>query len=220
MFEQLCADLAFGITALRARAVRQHSVELVQRNLQAMVQTVATTVELRDPYTAGHQRSVARLADAIATELGLDDDAVAGIVTAAGIHDIGKIAVPAEILSKPSRLTRPEYEIIQADPQAGHDMLGEIEFPWPVADMTLQHHERMDGSGYPAGLNGTEILLGARILAVADTVDAMASHRPYRPGKGVAAALEQLQIDRGGSLDADVVDACLCVFSDGKFELS
>jgi PAS domain S-box-containing protein/putative nucleotidyltransferase with HDIG domain len=199
---------------------RRRAEGLLAANLDALVHTIATTVEVRDPYTAGHQTRVARLARAMAGELELDDADVQGIATAAGIHDIGKIGVPAEILSKPGRLSAPEFEIIKQHPQQGHDIVAGIAFPWPVAQMILQHHERLDGSGYPNGLSGERILLGARIIAVADVVEAMSSHRPYRPAIGTEVALAEIERQRGKQLDAEAVDACTRLFGDQGFDLN
>ncbi|MCD6577323.1 MAG: PAS domain S-box protein [Anaerolineaceae bacterium] len=187
----------------------------LRRNFVGTIHTIAATVEARDPYTAGHQKRVADLAIAIAREMKLADEKVEGIEIAGKIHDLGKIKVPAEILSKPGKLSDLEFQIIQTHPQVGYDLLKEIEFPWPIAEMVLQHHEKMDGSGYPQGLKGGEIMLEARILAVADTVEAMSSHRPYRPALGIEKALIQIKKDKGTLFDPDVVDACLKVFEDG-----
>jgi PAS domain S-box-containing protein len=183
----------------------------------AAVGAVAAAGEAHDPYTARHQRRVAGLCVAIANEMGLDQDAAEGVRLAAFIHDVGKLSAPAEILNKPGRLSATEFALITVHPKAGHDIVQGINFPWPVADMILQHHERQDGSGYPNGSGGPQICLGARIIAVADTVEAMCSHRPYRPAMGVAAALSQVEHDRGSRLDADVVDACLRLFREGRF---
>jgi PAS domain S-box-containing protein/putative nucleotidyltransferase with HDIG domain len=193
---------------------------LLAANLDALVHTIATTVEVRDPYTAGHQTRVARLAVAIAEELELDDSDVQGIATAAGIHDIGKIGVPAEISSKPGRLSPAEFEIIKQHSQQGHDIVARIAFPWPVAQMILQHHERLDGSGYPDGISGEQILAGARIIAVADVVEAMSSHRPYRPAIGTEAALAEIERQGGRQLDADVVNACIRLFREQGFDIN
>lgn len=217
LLERLAADLAYGVTALRTRAERQQYFEQLERSLGALIQTIATTVEYRDPYTAGHQRRVAKLAGAIAREIGLDASTTAGIETAANIHDLGKISIPAEILSKPGYLTPPEFELVKQHVQAGYEIVKGIEFRWPVPEMILQHHERMDGSGYLAGLVGSDILLGARIIAVADTIEAMATHRPYRPSLGIGAALRQVEQDRGTLFDPDVVDACLVLFRQRGF---
>ncbi len=199
---------------------RRRAEGLLAANLDALVHTIAATVEVRDPYTAGHQTRVAYLATAIAREMALDDADVQGICTAAGIHDIGKIGVPAEILSKPGKLSAPEFEIIKQHPQQGHDIVAGIAFPWPVAQMILQHHERLDGSGYPARLSSEQILPGARIIAVADVVEAMSSHRPYRPAKGIGLALDEIGDQRGRQLDAGAVDACVRLFREQAFDLN
>jgi len=178
---------------------------------------VALTVEVKDPYTAGHQRRVGNLARAIANEMGLPQEQIEGIRMAGLIHDLGKISIPAEILSKPGRLSDFEWGMIKMHPQVGYDILGEIEFPWPVAQMVLQHHERMDGSGYPQGLAGEDILLEAKILGVADVVEAMASFRPYRPARGLDKALEEISQNRGGLYDPEVVDVCLKLFTEKGF---
>jgi len=175
---------------------------------------------MRDPYTAGHQRRVGQLAAAIARELGLPEDTMRGIELAASIHDLGKISVPAEILSKPTKLTAIEFMLLKNHAQAGFDIIKDIKFPWPIATMVLQHHERQDGSGYPQGLKGEQILLESRILAVADVVEAMASHRPYREALGIDSALQEIQRGRGTLYDAAVVDACLRLFAEKRFTFS
>ena len=195
---------------------RKVAERALARNLDAMVATIATTVEYRDPYTAGHQRRVGDIAAAIASELGVDPHEIEGIRTAASIHDIGKISVPAEILSKPGRLSAAEFELIKEHPVAGYNIVARIDFPWPVADMIRQHHERMDGSGYPDHLRGSEILLGSRIIAVADIIEAMISHRPYRPGHSVDATMALLFEGRGTLLDAEVVEASVRVLGSGS----
>jgi len=184
------------------------------------VAAIAATVEARDPYTAGHQRHVADLAAAIAAEMGLDADAIDGIRMAAGIHDLGKIGVPAEILSRPGRLRPAEYELVKDHSRAGYEIVEGIAFPWPVAKMILQHHERLDGSGYPDGLRGDDILLGSRIIAVADVVQAMATHRPYRAAMGIDAALEEIVRNRGRLFDPAVVDACIRLHHDRQLDLA
>ena len=214
LLKELADDLAFGIATLRMRAAHEQSAQCLQRSMES---TIAATVEMRDPYTAGHQRRVAELAEAIAREMGLPEDEVHGIHLAGVIHDLGKIKIPAEILAMPTRLTELELQMVRTHAQAGYDILKEIDFPWPIAQFVLQHHERLDGSGYPGGLKGSDILLGARILAAADTVEAMSSHRPYRPGLGLEAALEEITRRRGSLYDADVVDACLKLFREGRF---
>ena len=199
---------------------RKESVGKLQKALEATVQAMAVTVETRDPYTAGHQRRVADLARSIAAEIGLSDHRVEGLYMAAVIHDIGKISVPAEILSKPTKLTDIEFSLIKTHSQAGYDILKDIEFPWPIARIILEHHERMNGSGYPRGLTGSELLLESRILAVADVVESMASHRPYRPSLGTGAALEEITKNRGVLYDPQVVDVCLHLFWDKSYTLA
>lgn len=191
---------------------RKENVERLRRALGGTVQALASLVESRDPYTAGHQRNVSDLARAIASEMRLPDDRIEGLRVAAVIHDIGKISVPAEILSKPGKLTDIEFSLIKTHAQSGYDILKDVNFPWPVARMVVEHHERMDGSGYPNGLRGEDILLEARILGVADVVEAISSHRPYRPTLGIDAALDEISRNRGILYDAEVVDACLSVF--------
>ena len=224
LLTEMANDVAYGIRALRTQTQRdqalieqQRSLERLRENLEDTVAAIAATLEMRDPYTAGHERRVAELATAIAQEMGLPAEQVRGLHFGALIHDLGKIRVPAEILSKPGRLTPVEFELIKGHAQSGHDILKSIKFPWPVAQMVLQHHERLDGSGYPNGLKGEAILLEARILAVADTVEAMSSHRPYRPALGIEAALEHVREVRGRHFDAAVVDACLRLFARGDF---
>jgi len=196
---------------------RKKSMVKLRKALEATVRAIAVTVETRDPYTAGHQRGVADLSRAIAMELELTSDRVDGIQMAALIHDLGKISVPAEILSKPTKLTEPEFGLIKTHSQSGYDILKDIDFPWPIARMILEHHERMDGSGYPRNLRGDDILLESRILAVADVVESMASHRPYRPAMGLNAAIEEIEKNRGTIYDADVVDACLRLIREKRF---
>ncbi len=217
VLEMLADDVSYCLGAIRSREDRDHYRQRFEASLESAVRAIATAAELRDPYTAGHQRRVAELAQAIARVLGVDADLVTGIGVAASIHDIGKLTVPAEILSKPGRLSPAEYEVIKEHAQAGYDIVKSIDFPWPAADMILQHHERLDGSGYPNGLRGEEINLGARIIAVADTVEAMSSHRPYRPGLGAEAALETITDERGTLFHPDAVDACLQLFHDDGF---
>ena len=191
----------------------------MRKALGATVQAIAVTVETRDPYTAGHQRRVADLARSIATEMNLSADQIDGIRMAAAIHDLGKISVPAEILSKPTKLTALEFSLIKTHAQSGYDILKDIDFTFPVARMILEHHERMDGSGYPNGLIGEEILLESRILAVADVVESMASHRPYRPSLGVDAAMKEIEKNKGTLYDNAVADACLRLFREKGYQL-
>ncbi|BCK87877.1 hypothetical protein MIZ01_1674 [Sideroxyarcus emersonii] len=208
LLEELANDLAYGIITLRTRKAHEQHAIILRQSLEQSIQTIASTVEARDPYTAGHQRRVGELAEAISREMGLPDEQINGIHLAAIIHDLGKIHVPAEILSKPGKLTEIEYMLIKTHPQDGYNILKDVKFPWPIADIVLQHHERMDGSGYPQGLKGDAILLEARILCVADVVEAMSSHRPYRPGLGIDAALDEITRGRGSHYDSQVVDAC------------
>jgi len=189
----------------------------LQLSLRGIIQVISRIVEMRDSYTAGHQRRVTALSRAIALEMGLAEDRVEGLVMAGEIHDLGKISVPAEILSKPTRLTEFEFRLVRIHAQAGYDILKEIDFPWPIAEIIVQHHERIDGSGYPQGLRGEVILLEARILAAADVVEAIASHRPYRPALGIEAALEELEQKKGILYDPDVVKACLALFREKGF---
>jgi PAS domain S-box-containing protein len=191
--------------------------EILGASLEDSIQAIAATVESRDPYTAGHQRRVAALGAAIARELGLPEERIRGLHLAATIHDLGKIHIPAEILTKPGRLNAIEFEMMKQHPQAGYDILKDIKFPWPIAHIILQHHERIDGSGYPGGLKGEAILLEARILAVADVAESMASHRPYRAALGIGAAIEELRKGRGTTFDAAVVDAFVRVIEGAKF---
>lgn len=207
------------ITKLRrAEEQLQQSFENLEKAIRETIQVVASIVEARDSYTADHQRRVTNLASAIAAEMGLSKDQIDGIRMAGMVHDLGKISVPAEILSKPGRITEREFDIIKSHTQVGYDILKTIEFPWPIAQIVLQHHERMDGSGYPQGLSGRDIMLEARILAVADVVEAMASHRPYRPALGIDKALEEISQKKGILYDPHVVDACLKLFTERRFQ--
>ena len=198
---------------------RKHAEALQGRMTRGAVAALASMAEARDPYTAGHQRRVADIAASIAVELGLSADEVEGIEVAASIHDIGKVSIPAEILSRPTQLRPAELELVRGHPQAGSDIAAEIMFPWAVPEMILQHHERFDGSGYPYGLQGEEIILGARIIGVADTVEAMSAHRPYRSGLGLEAALLEIEKGRGTLFDPQVVDVCLRLHREGRILL-
>ena len=196
----------------------QKQAEVAIRSaLLGTISAVSKIVEARDPYTGGHEDRVSHLSRAIALEMGLNSDQIEGVTIGAAIHDIGKVQVPAEILSKPGQLSDAEYMVVQAHAETGHNILKGIEFPWPVANVAHQHHERLDGSGYPQGLRGDEICLEARVVAVADVVEAMASHRPYRPALGIEVALEEIKAHRGTKYDENVVDACLTVIIDQDF---
>jgi putative nucleotidyltransferase with HDIG domain len=201
----------------KAEMALQKNREQLRASLIGTVVAVSRAVGARDPYTAGHQQRVSQLSRAIAQEMGLDSEWVDGLRMGASIHDIGKIYLPAEILSKPTKLTDLEYELIKSHAQVGYDILKDIVFPCPVAEIAHQHHERLDGSGYPQGLKGEEICLEARIVAVADVVEAMVSHRPYRPSLGIDKALAEIKLGRGSSYDAEVADACLRLFAENKF---
>ena len=195
----------------------QQSFEKVEMAMHSAIQAISMTLEKRDPYTSGHQQRVADLAKSIAGELGLTEDQRQSIYMAAAIHDIGKISLPAEILVKPIQLSDIEVSLIQTHAEAGYDILKGIEFPWPIADIVLQHHERLDGSGYPQGLAGDNILLEARIIGVGDVVETMASHRPYRPSIGINKALEEITKKSGMLYDPSVVNACLKLFYEKGF---
>jgi len=224
LLQELADNLAFGIESLRTRAERDrmieeqgHHAQMLRHGLEESIKIIAGTVEMRDPYTAGHQLRVSELAVAIGREMSLPEDQVEGIRLAAIIHDLGKITLPGEILSKPGRLSPIELQLIQTHAQAGRDLLKDVQFPWPIADIIWQHHEHLDGSGYPRGLEGPHILLEARILTVADVVEAVASHRPYRAALGIGAALQNIRRGRGKLYDPAVVGACLRVFRKGGF---
>ena len=196
----------------RAEEQIERYVEQLKTAFLSTVEVATTLSEMRDPYTAGHERRVGKIAAAIGAELGFDQQRAEGLRVAGFLHDIGKITIPAEILSKPGKLNPIEYELIKGHPQSSYDVLKDVEFPWPVAEVALQHHERIDGSGYPQGLKGEAILLESRIMAVADVVEAMSSHRPYRPGLGLDKALAEIERGRGTAYDVDVADACLRLF--------
>lgn len=202
----------------RTRELRQ-SEQRLRESLLDSITAIAATIEMRDPYTAGHQRRVAHLATTIARELRLSDDQIEGLYLAGVVHDIGKIRVPAEILSKPGKLSSIEFTLIKQHSDVGHEILKSIEFPWPIADTVLQHHERLDGSGYPHGLQDKQILIEAKILAVADVVEAMVSSRPYRAGLGVDAAMGEIARRRGVLYDGVVVDACQRLFEKEGYAL-
>jgi PAS domain S-box-containing protein len=191
----------------------------LERSIMSTVQAISHMVDLRDPYTSGHERRVGELAAAIGTELGLTEHQVTGLRVAGGVHDVGKIAVPAEILSKPTRLSSAEFAIVKTHAQQGYEILKDIDFPWPVAETVWQHHERLDGSGYPRGLRGDEISLEARIMAVADVVESMSTHRPYRPALGVEAAVAELESKAGSLYDPVVVAACVRLFHQKGYQL-
>jgi PAS domain S-box-containing protein len=219
LMDQVASALGFGINTLRTGIAKAKSERALRVSLEQTIQVIAGTVDQRDPYTAGHQRRVADLCMHIARKMGLPEDRVHGLRLAASIHDLGKVGIPAEILSKPGPLTAIQYSLVKEHAQMGYDIVRSVRFPWPIAEMVLQHHERMDGSGYPNGLVGDQILLESRILAVGDVVEVMATHRPYRASLGVEAALEEISRGRGKVFDADAVDACLRVFREDGYTL-
>ena len=202
--------------ALLEKMVEKKTIE-IQEMLQGSICSMALMAEIRDPYTAGHQQRVAQLACAIAAKMGFSDWLIEGIRIAGLLHDVGKIRIPVSILNRMGQLLDAELEVIKIHPQIGFEILKNIPFPWPCAQMVFQHHERLDGSGYPLGLHGDEMLIEAKILAVADVTEATSSFRPYRPAKGMEAALAGLRERRGISLDAEAVDACLELFESGTF---
>ncbi|MDD5160192.1 MAG: PAS domain S-box protein, partial [Sulfuricurvum sp.] len=220
LLEELANDLAYGIINLRARVEHEQHTTLLRESLEQSIQTIAATVEARDPYTAGHQNRVSELAIAIAQEMNLDEEQIHGIQLAAIIHDLGKIHIPAEILSKPGRLNNIEFMLIQTHPQEGYNILKDVKFPWPIADIILQHHEKLDGTGYPQGLKDEEILIEAKIICVADVVEAMSSHRPYRASLGIEPALDEIRRGRGTWYDGTIVDTCLKLFEEKGFAFS
>lgn len=223
LFESLAHELSFGLRAIE----RQHQLddqihqkELVQERLagalKATIEAMSRTMEWRDPYTAGHQKRVALISAAIAKKLGLYNEQIEALYMAAMVHDLGKVAVPAEILTKPSRLTDLEMKMVQGHAESGYQILKDIPFPYPIAEMVYQHHERLDGSGYPRALKDEAICLEARILAVADTIEAMATHRPYRPGRGLDLAIKEVMSEAGSKLDQGIANAAFELYSDGK----
>jgi len=203
---------------LELKKARKKASATARHTLKHLVNSLAEMLELTDPFTAEHQQRVARLAQTIAARMKLSKERIEGIGIAGNIHDIGKIAVPAEILSRPGKLNEPEMGLIRNHPEVAFKILKGIDFPWPTARTVYQHHERMDGSGYPRGLKGEEIIVEARILGVSDVIEAMSSHRPYRPALGIDRALEEISAHAGILYDADVVQACLDVFTKEKFE--
>ena len=199
---------------------RTQNFERLKRNLEETINALALAVEMRDAYTAGHQRRVTQLSCAIAEEMGLSEEKIEGIRMAGMIHDVGKVLIPAEILSRPSLLSKIDFSMIQTHPKIGHDILKTIEFPYPVAQIVLQHHERMNGSGYPEGLTGKRILVEARVLGVADVVEAISSRRPYRAALGVKRALNEISKKKGILYDPEAADACLRLFNEKGFKFN
>ena len=217
---EVAGDIAFALHDIEMEEQQHNAADALHKALRSTIRAIAATAETRDPYTAGHQRKVTELALAVGRELGFDEDRLESLQVTGLMHDVGKIAVPAEILSKPTRLTDVEMALMQAHPQVAYDILKNIEFPWPVATFVLQHHERLDGSGYPNGLVGEQIHLEARIIAVSDVVEAISSHRPYRAALGLDVALGEISTQAGRKYDSEVVDACVRVFREKGFEFS
>ncbi len=195
----------------------EETLEKLRKAMGGIIHAIVSTVEVRDPYTAGHQQRVANLARAIAHDMGLPKEEVEGIRMAGTLHDLGKVNIPAEILSKPGQLTEIEFSLIKMHPQIAYDILKKIDTPWPIAEIVYQHHERIDGSGYPRGLTGKDIHLASKILTVADVVEAIASHRPYRPALGIKKALNEVSQFRGIYYDEHVVNTCIALFTENKF---
>jgi putative nucleotidyltransferase with HDIG domain len=203
----------------RAEEVLQRTLASLRKAFGTTIQVMVSAVEMRDPYTSGHQTRTADIARSIAMEMGLSREQIDGIRLAGSVHDIGKLSIPAEILSKPTKLTDLEYSLIKEHSRVGYEMLKNVESPWPLAQIVYQHHERMNGSGYPRNLKGDEILMEARIMAVADVVESMASHRPYRPALGIEAALEEIEKNKGILYDPAVADACLRLFREKNYKI-
>ncbi len=226
VFERLGEQIVHGIQAIEHRqqleAERKH-LEIAQKSLtdalQASVAAMVTAMEVRDPYTAGHETRVADIAYAIGAEMGWDESRLEGLRMAAMVHDIGKLSIPTEILSKPGRLTAEEYTLVKKHPESGYAILREIPFSWPIADMVRQHHEKLDGSGYPLGLKGDEILPESKVLAVADIVEAMTTTRTYRPPIDLDVVLDQIEREAGTLLDAEAVRICVGLFREKKFSM-
>ena len=217
LLQELADDLSYGITVLREREKIAAADRRWRNGLEGMIAAISRAVEMRDPYTFGHQNRVAKLAAAIGRELGMNDDEIHGLFLAGVMHDVGKITIPAEILNKPGKLSKLEMKMIEEHAEAGYGIVKDVDFPWPIAQMVRQHHERLNGSGYPQGLKGDAILPQAKILAVADVVDAMMSHRPYRPTLGIDAALAEIEGHKGELFDPAAVDACITLFRKKSF---
>jgi putative nucleotidyltransferase with HDIG domain len=226
LFESLAHEIGYGIGALEERAslekekkLRELTQKKLMESLELTITAMSSTMEMRDPYTSGHQKKVAQISEAIAKELGWSEDKIHGLRMAALVHDIGKISIPAELLVKPSKLTQIEYALMKEHVNNGYSILKEIPFLWPIADMVRQHHERIDGSGYPLGLKGDQILSEARVLGVADIIDSMSSHRPYRPALGIEKAISEIDSRAGKDLDIEIVEVVKKLFQEGKLSI-
>lgn len=218
LLKEVTNDISIGIKSLRYEKELENNYFRFKKTLYETIDAIAMISERRDPYTAGHQKRVAVLASAIAKEMKLDEDKIEGIYLTAILHDIGKMSVPLSILSKPSKLSEGEVMLIQAHCQEAYNILKNIQFPWPVAETILQHHERLDGSGYPKKLTDKDILVEAKILAVADTIEAMSSHRPYRPAIGLQRAIKEIIKNKGKLYDSQIVDVCVYLVENNKFK--
>jgi HD-GYP domain-containing protein (c-di-GMP phosphodiesterase class II) len=225
LFESLAQEIGFGMKSIKRERLldleinqKLNSQEQLANALRATIEAMSKTMEWRDPYTAGHQRRVANIAVAIAKDLAWPSDKIYGLYMAATVHDIGKVAIPSEILTKPTHLTGLEMRLVQEHPETGYQILKDIPFPWPIAEIVRQHHERLDGSGYPSGLKGAEILDEARVIAVADMIEAIGSHRPYRAALGMDAAMAEIRAESGIKLDPIYVDAALRLVKSGALQ--
>ncbi|MBF0356168.1 MAG: HD domain-containing protein [Alphaproteobacteria bacterium] len=215
--ETLRRSIRYAIERMRTEEDRRESGERLRRALMQTIQAVGLTIEKRDPYTAGHQQRVSELAVAIGRELDFEPERLEGLMLGSVIHDIGKIAIPSSFLNKPGKLTATEFALIKTHSAIGFDIIKDVEFTWPIAQMVRQHHERMDGSGYPDGLQGGDILLESRIICVADVIESMASNRPYRAALGIDVALAEVAKNKGRLYDSDVTEACMRLFKEGRF---
>lgn len=217
LFQRLSKNIAQGIHLLRLKKEREDAQKIHYDILLKTIDAFVLAIEKRDPYTAGHQKRVTDLAVAIGKKIGLNKDRIEGLRLGALIHDIGKIYVPGEILNRPGKINKPEFDLIKLHSEIGREIISGIDFPWDIEKMIAQHHERLDGSGYPNGLKGDEIIVEARIIAVSDVVEAISSHRPYRPALGIGTALEEIKEGRGIKYDPEVVDFCVELFERREF---
>jgi putative nucleotidyltransferase with HDIG domain len=224
LFETLAKEIGYGLSVIEKQRLLDDVI--IQRDLahdrlvnalRSTIEAMSKSMEWRDPYTAGHQKRVALISEAIAKKMGWDEERIRGLFLAALVHDLGKIAAPSEILTKPSKLSDIEMSLIKEHPETGYEILKDIPFPWQIAMMVRQHHERLDGSGYPHGLKANEILIEARILAVADTIEAISTHRPYRPSLGTDKAIEQITLEAGTRLDPDIVTIAIDLLGKAEF---
>jgi putative nucleotidyltransferase with HDIG domain len=216
---KIANNLSNDIRGLKLEIQLKDAMKQLQRALYETIDAITLMSEIKDPYTSGHQKKVAIISSAIATELGLSKDTIDGIYVAGLLHDVGKISVPNDILAKPGKLNEGEFIIIKNHPVVSYNILEHIEFPWPIASIVNQHHERIDGSGYPHGIQGNEMSIGSRILSVADVVEAMTAHRPYRPALGLKKALSEIENNKGILYDREITEACIKVFKEKKVKL-